>query len=42
MGLAGLAIRGAGSGPLLGVRTSEPFYRRVKQTLDPDGRFLSP
>ena len=42
LGLAGLAIRGAVSGPLLGVRTSEPFYRRVKQTLDPQGRFLSP
>lgn len=42
MSFAGLAIRGAVSGPLLGVRTSEPFYRRVKQTLDPDGRFFSP
>ena len=42
LGLAGLAIRGAVSGPLLGVRTSEPFYRRVKQTLDPDGRFIGP
>ena len=42
MGFAGLAIRGAVSGPLLGIRTSEPFYRRVKQTLDPNGRFFSP
>ncbi len=42
LGLAGLAIRGAISGPLLGIRTSEPFYRRVKQTLDPDGRLIGP
>jgi glycolate oxidase FAD binding subunit len=37
--LGGVVVRGQPGRPLLGVRSGEPFYRRVKQALDPDGRF---
>jgi glycolate oxidase FAD binding subunit len=39
MNLGGVVVRGQAGRPLLGVRNGEPFYRRVKQALDPDGRF---
>ncbi len=39
MGLGGVLVRGPAGRPLLGVRSGESFYRRVKQALDPDGRF---
>jgi glycolate oxidase len=39
LGLAGVVVRGPASRPLLGVRSGEPFYQRVKQALDPEGRF---
>jgi glycolate oxidase FAD binding subunit len=39
-GLSGVALRGAGAGPLLGVRTGGAFAARVRRALDPDGRFL--
>jgi glycolate oxidase FAD binding subunit len=39
LNLAGVVVRGPAGRPLLGVRSGEPFYRRVKQALDPDGRF---
>jgi glycolate oxidase len=42
LNLAGVVIRGSAGHPLLGVRSGEPFYRRVKQTLDPSGRFSGP
>jgi glycolate oxidase FAD binding subunit len=38
-GLGGVLVRGPAGQPLLGMRSGEPFYRRVKQVLDPDGRF---
>ncbi|HSN78368.1 MAG TPA: hypothetical protein VL334_25135, partial [Anaerolineae bacterium] len=40
LNLAGVVVRGPAGRPLLGVRSGDPFYRRVKQALDPDGRFL--
>jgi glycolate oxidase len=39
LGQGGVLVRGPAGQPLLGMRRGEPFYRRVKQTLDPDGRF---
>jgi glycolate oxidase FAD binding subunit len=39
LGLGGVLVRGSVSPPLLGVRSGGSFYRRVKQALDPDGRF---
>ncbi|HNU04945.1 MAG TPA: FAD-binding protein [Anaerolineae bacterium] len=39
LNLGGVVVRGPAGHPLLGQRSGEPFYRRVKQTLDPDGRF---
>jgi glycolate oxidase len=39
LNLAGVVVRGPAGRPLLGVRSGDPFYRRVKQALDPDGRF---
>ena len=38
--LSGLALLGPAGKVRLGVRTGEPFERRVKQALDPAGRFL--
>jgi glycolate oxidase FAD binding subunit len=38
-GLSGLAILGQSERPLLGVRTGEAFALRVKQALDPGGKF---
>ena len=38
--LAGVVVRGPVGRPLIGVRAGEPFYRRVKQVLDPNGCFL--
>ena len=40
LGLGGVLVRGPASRLLLGVRGGESFYRRVKQVLDPNGRFL--
>ncbi len=42
LGLSGLVLLGeAGEdGPRLGLRGGESFYRRVKQALDPDSRFV--
>jgi glycolate oxidase len=40
LNLAGVVVQGPAARPLLGIRSGEPFYRRVKQALDPDGRFL--
>ena len=37
--LAGLLVRGADHNPQLGVRSGEEFARRVKQALDPHGKF---
>ncbi len=39
LNLAGVVVRGPAGRPLLGLRSGEPFYRRVKQALDPAGRF---
>jgi glycolate oxidase len=39
LNLGGVVVCGQADRPLLGVRSGEPFYRRVKQALDPDGRF---
>ncbi|MFZ2359811.1 MAG: FAD-binding protein [Anaerolineae bacterium] len=39
LNLAGVVVRSPAARPLLGVRSGEPFYRRIKQALDPDGRF---
>ncbi len=39
-GLSGLILFGPSGQPRLGVRTGEAFARRVKQALDPLGRFL--
>jgi glycolate oxidase len=39
LNLAGVVVRGPASQQLLGVRSGDPFYRRVKQALDPEGRF---
>jgi len=39
LNLAGVVVRGPAGRLLLGVRSGDPFYRRVKQALDPDGRF---
>jgi glycolate oxidase FAD binding subunit len=38
-GLSGVALRGAGAGPLLGARRGGAFASRVRSVLDPDGRF---
>jgi hypothetical protein len=37
--LSALLVRGTAPSPLLGVRAGEAFARRVKQALDPQGRF---
>jgi hypothetical protein len=39
LSLAGVVVRGPVGRPLLGVRSGESFYGRVKQALDPDMRF---
>jgi glycolate oxidase FAD binding subunit len=39
LGLPGLVVMGAPGRPLIGVQTGEPFARRVKQALDPQGKF---
>ena len=39
LNLGGVLVRGPAGQPLLGQRNGEPFYQRVKNTLDPDGRF---
>jgi glycolate oxidase FAD binding subunit len=39
LGLGGVVVCGPCGQPLLGVRSGESFYRRVKQVLDPGGRF---
>ncbi len=39
-GLSGLALLGAANQVRLGLRPGDPFERRVKQALDPAGRFL--
>lgn len=39
LGLAGLVIRGAAETPFIGYRKGQAFARRVKQALDPHGRF---
>jgi glycolate oxidase FAD binding subunit len=40
-GLSGLVLLGPAAKARLGVRVSDPFERRVKQALDPTGRFLT-
>lgn len=40
LGLSGLAILGSPGRTRLGIRPGEPFARRVKQALDPLGRWL--
>ena len=40
--LSGLVILGeATSKPLIGKRTGQPFYQRIKSALDPQGKFPS-
>ena len=41
LGLGGVLVRGPAGQPLIGVRAGEPFYRRVKHSLDPSSRFLN-
>ena len=38
--LSGLVIRGAFDQPRIGVQTGQVFAQRIKQALDPDGKFL--
>ena len=40
LGLAGMQFQGAPAEPLLGVRTGDIFYQRVKAALDPAGRLV--
>jgi glycolate oxidase FAD binding subunit len=40
LGLGGVLVRGPAGQPLLGARSGESFYGRVKKALDPVGRFL--
>ncbi len=40
-GLSGLTFRGPAGKPRLGLRVGEPFENRVKQALDPLGRFAT-
>ncbi len=40
MGLAGLVLRGSVEQPLIGARPGLPLAQRVKQALDPHGKFL--
>jgi len=40
LGLSGLVVLGQPGRTRLGARTGEPFERRVKAALDPDGRFV--
>ena len=37
--LPGLVLTGEANNPLIGSFAGREFYRRIKQTLDPDGRF---
>ncbi|MEI2692604.1 MAG: FAD-binding protein [Anaerolineae bacterium] len=39
LALGGVLVRGPAGQPLLGLRSGQSFYRRVKQVLDPGGRF---
>jgi hypothetical protein len=39
LNLAGLLVRGEAHNPQLGVQSGEGFARRVKQALDPHGKF---
>ncbi len=40
LGLSGMQLMGAPGEPLLGARAGEPFFHRLKQTLDPSHRFV--
>jgi glycolate oxidase FAD binding subunit len=40
--LGGLVIRGATANPRIGVQPGQAFARRIKQALDPMGKFLEP
>ena len=37
--LSGLVLNGAADSPIIGSFAGREFYRRIKQTLDPNGRF---
>ena len=39
--LSGLIIRGVTEQPRIGVQTGQIFAQRIKQALDPAGRFLA-
>lgn len=40
LGLSGLVLRGAVADPRIGAQNGQEFARRVKQALDPGGKFL--